>query len=296
MEVLGKKNIAAKLVPYLLVAPIVIWIIVTIFIPLLSIVRESFYNTGFVGTKGSYVGFDNYREALSSPAYWTAWRKSLIWVLGNGIAQTVLAFAIALLLNKPGRFKNWARTWMIIPWVIPTIVVTIFWQWIFNGSYGILNHALKSLHLIDKPVNLIGDNTWSLPITIFINTWHWFPFMAVIVLAGLSTISHEIYEAADVDGAGKWQQFWTITFPSLGPITFALGVVGTLWSFNIFDTIYILTKGGPAGATTTVPVFIYQQAFEAFQIGKASATSIITAAFLIVFVTVFIKISGPKED
>ncbi|MBW4084259.1 carbohydrate ABC transporter permease [Paenibacillus sp. S150] len=296
MEVLGKKNILGKLVPYLLVAPIVIWIAVTIFFPLFNVIKESFYNTGFVGTKGSYVGFDNYKEAITSSAYWGAWTKSLIWVLGNSIAQTLLAFAIALLLNKPSRFANWARTWMIIPWVIPTIVVGIFWQWIFNGSYGIFNHVLKSLNLIDKPINLIGDNTWSLPVTIFINTWHWFPFMAVIVLAGLSTISHEIYEAADVDGASKWQQFWKVTFPSLGPITFALGVVGTLWSFNIFDTIYILTGGGPAGATTTVPVFIYQQAFESFQIGKASATSIITAFFLIIFVSVFIKYSTPKED
>src|SRR5690606_36290393 len=103
-----------------------------------------------------------------------------------------------------------------------------------NGSYGIFNHVLQSLHLNDSPVNLLGDSFWALPIVIFINTWHWFPFMAVIVLAGLTTISEEIYEAADVDGANKWQQFWSITFPSLGKITFALGLVGTLCSFNIF--------------------------------------------------------------
>ncbi len=286
----------AKVLPYLLVAPIVIWIVVTIFIPLLSVFKESLYNTGFVGTQGSFVGLDNYASMLQSSTYWAAWGKSLIWVLGNGFSQTLLAFGIALMLNKATRFNNWARTWMIIPWVIPTIVVTIFWQWIFNGSYGIFNHVLMSLHLIEQPLNLIGHKTWSLPIIIFINTWHWFPFMAVIVLAGLSTISVEIYEAADVDGANKWQQFWTITFPSLGRITFALGLVGTLWSFNIFDTIYILTGGGPAGATTTVPVMIYQQAFESYRIGQASATSIITAAFLGVYAFFFIKYFAPKED
>jgi len=296
MDVLGKGKTFGKMLPYLLVGPIVIWIVVTIFIPLISVIKESFYSTGFIGTKGAYVGFDNYKTTLTSPAYWAAWRKSLLWVLGNGLAQTLLAFGIALLLNKASRFNNWARTWMIIPWVIPTIVVAIFWQWIFNGSYGIFNHALQSLHLIDKPINLLGHNTWSYPVVIFINTWHWFPFMAVIVLAGLSTIPHEIYEAADVDGANKWQQFWTITFPSLGKITFALGLVGTLWSFNIFDTIYILTGGGPAGATTTVPVMIYQQAFESFRIGQASATSIITAAFLSVFAFLFLKYAAPKED
>lgn len=296
METLGKEKRIGSILPYLLVAPIVIWIIVTIFIPLFSVFKESFYSTGLIGSKGEFVGFDNYETTLTSSAYWDSWKKSLIWVLGNGLVQTLLAFGIALLLNKASRFTNWARTWMIIPWIIPTIVVTIFWQWIFNGSYGILNHLLQTLNIIDKPINLIGDNSWSLPIVIFINTWHWFPFMAVIILAGLSTISHEMYEAADVDGANKWQQFWSITFPSLGKITFALGLVGTLWSFNIFDTIYILTGGGPAGATTTIPVMIYQQAFESFSIGRASATSIITAGVLIVYAFFFIKYLAPKED
>jgi len=295
MEAIGKGKTFSKLLPYILVAPIVIWIVVMIIIPVISVIKESFYNTGFIGTEGTFVGLDNYRSAIQSSAYWDAWGRSLKWVLGNGISQTLLAFGIALLLNRSSRINNWARTWMIIPWVIPTIVVAIFWQWIFNGSYGIFNKLLLSLHLIDKPLNLIGDNTWSFPIVIFINTWHWFPFMAVIVLAGLSTISHEVYEAANVDGASKWQQFWKITFPSLGKITFALGLVGTLWSFNIFDTIYILTGGGPAGATTTVPVLIYQQAFESFSIGQASATSILTALFLIVFAYFFIKYTAPKD-
>jgi len=293
---LGKGKKFNKLLPYLLVAPIVIWILVTIFVPLISVIKESFYSTGFIGTKGTFVGLDQYKAALTSSAYWTAWKKSLIWVLGNGLTQTVLAFSVALLLNKASRMTNFARNWMIIPWIIPTIVVAIFWQWIFNGSYGIFNHVLQSLHLIDKPINLLGDSFWSFPIVIFINTWHWFPFMAVIVLAGLSTISQDIYEAADVDGANKWQQFWRITFPSLGKITFALGLVGTLWSFNIFDTIYILTGGGPAGASTTVPVMIYQQAFEQFKIGQASATSIITAIFLSIFAFFFLKFAGPKEE
>ncbi len=296
MEVLGKWRIIGKILPYLLVAPIVLWIILTIFVPLLSVLKESFYNTGFVGTKGSYVGLDNYAKTLTSKDYWNAWGKSLIWLVGNAVAQSLLAFGVALLVNKKTKLSNFARNWMIIPWIIPTIVVAIFWQWIFNGSYGIFNHVLQSLHLIDSPVNLLGDSFWALPIVIFINTWHWFPFMAVIVLAGLTTISEEIYEAADVDGANKWQQFWSITFPSLGKITFALGLVGTLWSFNIFDTIYILTSGGPAGATTTVPVFIYQQAFESYSMGQASATSIITAAFLIVFAYYFIKYLAPNEE
>jgi multiple sugar transport system permease protein len=291
----NKKKWAAFL-PYILISPIVLWIVVTIFLPLTNVIKESFFNTGFVGTEGSFVGLTNYVEVLASSDYWTAWGKSLIWVIGNGFCQTLLAFAIALYLNRQGKIAQWARTWMIIPWVIPTIVVAIFWQWIFNGSYGILNQVLLSIGLIDKPINLLGDPLLSLPIIIFINAWHWFPFMAVIILAGLSIIPDDLYEASGVDGANKWQQFWSITFPSLGPIMFALGLVGTLWTFNIFDIIYILTEGGPAGVTTTVPVYIYQQAFDSYQLGKASAISVITAIFLLIFVSLFIKFAAPKED
>jgi len=242
VDALEKGKLFNRLLPYLLVAPIVTWLVFTIIIPLFSVVRESFYNTGFVGTKGAFVGFENYRDTIFSSLYWSTWGKSLIWVLVNAILQSILAFGIALLLNKKSRFGDFARTWMIIPWVIPTIVVVIMWQWIFNGSYGIFNHLLKSLHIIDQPINLIGHSFWSFPTVMFINTWHWFPFMAVIVIAGMSTISEEIYEAADMDGANAWQKFWRITFPSLGKVTFALGLVGTLWSFNIFDTIYFLTR------------------------------------------------------
>lgn len=282
--------------PYLLVLPITAWIVVTIFVPLFQVVKESFYNTGFIGTNGSFVGLDNYKTLIFSSEYWNKWGKSLLWVLGNGLLQTVLAFSIALLLNGSGKIRQWLRTWVIIPWVIPTIVVCIFWQWIFNGSYGILNDILMSLGWIDKSINLLGDPFWSLPTLIFINTWHWFPFMTVIVLAGLTIISHEMYEASSIDGANKWQQFWKITFPQLNPILFALGLVGTLWSFNIFDLIHILTSGGPAGATTTVPVYIYQMAFQSFQLGKASAASVITSLLLLVFATVFIKFASPKEE
>jgi multiple sugar transport system permease protein len=284
------------LLPYLLISPIVLWIVITIFVPLSTVIKESFYNTGFVGTEGEFIGFQNYIEVLTSGVYWGSWTKSLIWVIGNSLTQGILAFAIALFLNNKRKVSKMARTWMVIPWIIPTIVVAIFWQWIFNSSYGILSHLLLSAGVIDQPLNLLGDPTWALPTIIFINSWHWFPFLAVIILAGLAGIPEELYEASAVDGASKWQQFWNITFPSLQHITFALGLVGTLWMFNIFDIIYTLTEGGPAGSTTTVPVQIYQQAFESYELGNASAMSVVTAILMLIFAVVFIKFAAPKDE
>lgn len=291
-----KKRDKAQLLPYLLVGPLIIWIIVTVFIPLISVVKESFFNTGFVGTKGDFVGMQNYIEVVKSSNYWSAWGKSLIWILGLMVIQTLFAFAIALLLNKSTRISNIARTWMIIPWIIPTIVVAIFWQWILNSSYGILNHLLISIGLIDKSINFIGDSTWSIYVVIFINAWHWFPFLTIILLAGLAGIPKELYEASSVDGANKIQEFFYITIPSLKNTTFVLGLVGTLWMFNIFDIIQSLTEGGPANATTTVPVLIYQQAFENYRLGSASAISVITAIILILFAVLFVKFASPKDE
>ncbi len=131
---------------------------------------------------------------------------------------------------------------------------------------------------------------------ILINVWHWFPFTAIIILAGLGTIPNELYESAAVEGANAVQTFFKITLPSLQNITFTLGVVGTLWCFNIFDMIWPLTSGGPLNITTTVPVYIYRGAFQKFKIGRTSAASVVTAALLLVLAVVLIRATRPKDD
>jgi len=294
-ELVKLKNSLKTIAPYLYIGPLVLWIVITVFIPLFSVIKTSFYDVGLVGTEGDFIGLNNYIEALSSKNFWSAWGRSIFWVLGNMIIQSFLAFSVALLLNNNKRISRIARTWMIIPWIIPTIVVAIFWQWILNGSYGVLNHILIGIGIISEPINLIGNSSWSLPIIIFINSWHWFPFLSIILLAGLSGIPNELYEASSVDGASKWRQFWSITLPSLNHTTFALGLVGTLWMFDIFDLIDSLTEGGPSGATTTIPIYIYQRAFEHYSLGSASAMSVIAAIFLILFAVLFVKFAAPRD-
>ena len=281
--------------PYLLIAPLGIWLIATLFIPVINVIIESFKDTTYVGTKGQIVGLKNYVNVLKDAAYWKALGKSLQWIVGCTILQTILGFATALLLKGNKRIQKIAKNWMIIPWVIPTIVVGIMWQWIFNGSYGILNKVLMNLDIISKPLNFIGGkgSMWTL---IFINVWHWFPFTAVILLAGLATIPKELYESASVDGASGIRKFFYITLPGLRNVTFALGVVGTLWAFNIFDIIWTLTSGGPLDSTTTVPIYIYRGAFKSFKIGRTSAASVITSILLLIFAIVMVKVTKPKEE
>lgn len=290
-----RRKSRVSILPYLLIAPLAIWILLTVIVPVIDIIRDSFLNTTYVGTQGDFIGFKNYKSVLTDANYWQAWLKSLHWLIGCTVIQTILGFGTALLLNGKGRFRSIARVWTVIPWVIPTIVVSIMWQWIFNSSYGILNYVLRSLGLISQSVNFLGGSTamWTL---ILINVWHWFPFTAIIILAGLSTIDGSLYESADVDGANGLQKFRYITFPSLSNVTFALGVVGTLWCFNIFDIIYITTEGGPLGLTTTAPVYIYREAFKNYNISRSSAASIVTALLLMVVTAILVLLTRPKND
>ncbi|MCL2033677.1 MAG: sugar ABC transporter permease [Oscillospiraceae bacterium] len=282
--------------PYILVAPLMIWLIATILIPVVTVVYESVTSATFVGTVGDFVGFKNYVSVLKDPHYWAAWRNSIGWIVGCTILQTILGFSLALLLNSStGRLGQFARTWSIVAWITPTVVVSLIWRWIFNGSYGIFNAFLMTIGVISEPLSLLGHPNTALMTAIFINVWRWFAFTAVILLAGLSTIPKELYESASVDGAGIMQKFFSITMPSLQNVTFALVIVGTLWCFNIFDQIWLLTLGGPLNATTTVPVYLYRGAFESFQIGRTAAASVITALLLLLLAAGLIKLTQPKD-
>ena len=288
-----KKNIT--LLPYLLIAPLLLWLIVTVFIPVVNVFIESLKDTTYVGSAGDFIGVKHYISVLQDGNYWKAWLKSLQWLIGCIVIQTVLGFGVALLLNGHGRIRQIARTWTIVPWIIPTIVVSIMWQWIFNSSYGILNELLQKIGVISEGINFFNGQVamWTL---IVINVWHWFPFTTIIILSGLATISETLYESAEMDGASRWQRFRYITMPGLSKITFALAVIGTLWCFNVFDIIYLTTEGGPLNLTTTVPVYIYREAFKNYEIGRSSAVSVITAVMLFVLELVLAKISKPAED
>ena len=282
-----------KVLGIVLVAPLVLLMVLVIGFPLLNTVILSLQDQEVVGTPSSFVGIDTYREVLGDSALWQAMRRSVVWLLGNLVVQTVLAFATALLLTRVGRWSRAARTWVLLPWVIPTVAVAVIWQWLTNSSYGIV---AKILGLVGVDgVQFFADPQWAMPTLIVMNSWHWFPLGAVIVYGAMQTIPEEVYEAAKVDGANAWHRFWRITMPLLQPVLFALGLVGTLWSFNIVDSIYLVTRGGPAGATTTAPVLIYDTAFKAFRASEAAAMSVAAIVLLGVLAWLYIRLAKPEE-
>lgn len=283
---------------YLLVGPLVVWLLITIAVPLLYSFYLSLTDAGIIGTEASFSGLENYATVLGESEFRSAFGRSLVWAIGGAALQTVLAFATALILNQAFKGRRFARTWIILSWIIPTIVIAILWRWMLNAGYGVVNFIVTTLGVADTPVDFLGSPEWALPTVMMINAWRWFPFLALLILAGLQNIPGDVYEAAKVDGATATQRFFRITLPLLQPVLYVVGLIGTLWAFNIFDVIWLLTQGGPSGSTQTVPVLIYERAFSGFAMGEASAISVLLCAFLMFFSLLYIRFvpSGETES
>jgi multiple sugar transport system permease protein len=278
------------------VGPLVLWLVITIMIPLLYAIYVGFTDAGIIGTEADFIGVENYATAFGDAEFRSAFGRSLIWAVGGAVVQTVLAFATALALNQAFRGRRFARTWIILSWIIPTIVIAILWRWMLNASYGVVNFFVTTLGISDAPIDFLGSPKWALPTVIMINAWRWFPFLALLILAGLQSIPAELYEAAKVDGANATQRFFSITMPQLQPVLYVVGLIGTLWAFQIFDVIWLLTQGGPSRATQTLPVLIYDRAFNGFAMGEASAISVVLCAFLLIFSVLYIKFVPAGES
>ncbi|MCX5512726.1 sugar ABC transporter permease [Kaistia algarum] len=279
---------------YLLAAPLGL-LAATLILPIVSAVNISLHDIRVIGSDGPFSGADNYVAILSDAVFWRSLGNSVVWVLGNSLVQTVLALTAALVLNQKFPGVKIARIWIILTWIIPTVVVVIIWRWLLSPSGGMINPLLIQLGIIDRPVGFFANGPMAFSTLIAINSWRWFPFVAVMLLAALQRIPGDLYEAAAVDGAGPLRRFREITWPLLQPTLLVLTVMGTLLSFNVFDVIWLLTAGGPAGATQTLPVLIYETAFKAYRMGEAAAMSVIASLLMIGLALALLKMLAPKE-
>ncbi len=268
---------------FLFVSPALLFLLAVLGWPLVQAVILSFQDVGVIGSEGHFIGLDNYAAVLGGGGFWYAFGRSIVWVLGNAIVQTALALATALILNQKFPGVKIARTWVILTWIVPTVVVVIIWRWLLSTSGGMINPLLVQAGIVERPVGFFSGRDSAMASLVLINSWRWFPFTALMMLAGLTRIPGDLYEAARIDGAGTWQRFKRITWPLLQPTLMVLGVVGTLLSFNVFDVIWLLTAGGPSGGTQTLPVLIYETAFKGYRLNEAATISVLTSILLMGF-------------
>jgi len=229
-------------------------------------------------TAPKQVGLANYAALLADPDFWNALKVTVFYVLWNIPLQTVLAVIVALVMQAAPR-SNLLRGIVLLPWLMPNVVVAMLWMWILDPTVGLINVAVRALGGPLLP--FLSSPGMALPTIAGINIWRYLGYTALLVFAGLQTIPTEIYEAARIDGAGDRQTFWRITLPLLRPVLAFVVVTSVLGSFQIFDTVAVTTKGGPINATKVFNFMIYQQAFERFRMGYATAVSMVLFLILV---------------
>lgn len=281
---------------FVLVAPALLFLAATLGWPLVQAVQLSLQDVRVIGAPGAFVGLDNYSRVLSNPSFWNATWLSVVWVVANAVLQTVLALAVALVLNEKFPGVRVARTWVILTWIVPTVVVVVIWRWLFSTSGGMINPLLIQAGIVERPVGFFATPWTAMATLVFINSWRWFPFIALMMLAGLTRIPDDLYEAARIDGANAWQRFKRITWPLLAPTLGVLAVIGTLLSFNVFDIIWLLTSGGPAGGSRTLPVLIYETAFKGYRLSEAATVSVLATLLLMAFAVVATRALDRGDD
>lgn len=266
---------------WLFVMPAIIVVGLLFVYPFLSSIYFSFTTKNLLSPNYQFVGLENYRKVLADPDFWNSFFNSLKWTFFSLVGQVLVGFILALAIHRIKRFKGLYRTLLIIPWAFPTIVIAFSWQWILNGVYGYLPNLIVKLGLMNNPPAFFTDSTWAFVCLVGINIWFGAPLIMVNVLSALQTVPQEQFEAARIDGASSWQVFRFITLPHIRVVIGLLVVLRTIWIFNNFDIVYLLTGGGPSNGTTTLPIFAYNLGWGTQLLGRSSAVTVLLFLFLL---------------
>ncbi len=280
----------------LLIAPTVLVFCAVIVYPLVSAIYLSFFRIFTPTLQGGFVGLDNYTTLLSRGEFWVSLKNNLIWTVGTLTLQIVFGVGMALVLHQNIWFRSLARSLILFPYFISTVVAVLVWRWLFNDLYGIMNHLLMMAGLIDMPIDYLGTMPNAMVSVILVGAWKYFPFVVIAVLARLQTIPDALYEAARIDGAGPIARFFDVTLPQLRDVLVVIIMLRAIWDFKEFDLIYLLTGGGPVISTQTLPLLVYKEAFALNQMGMASAYAVVMMAIMLVFMIVYIRRTREKGE
>ncbi|ABN43539.1 Inner membrane ABC transporter permease protein YcjO [Streptococcus sanguinis] len=284
-----------NLTRWIFVLPAVIIVGLLFVYPFFSSIFYSFTNKNLIMPNYRFVGLDNYKAVLSDPNFFSAFFNSIKWTVLSLAGQVIIGFVLALALHRVRRFKKLYRTLLIVPWAFPTIVIAFSWQWILNGVYGYLPNIIVKLGLMEHAPAFLTDSTWAFICLVFINIWFGAPMIMVNVLSALQTVPQEQFEAAKIDGATSWQVFRHITFPHIKVVVGLLVVLRTVWIFNNFDIIYLITGGGPSNATMTLPIFAYNLGWGTKLLGRASAVTVLLFIFLLTVCFIYFSVISKWE-
>ena len=227
-----------------------------------------------VGNTGKFVGIDNFKKAWLDSIFQSAFWNTCFYTFWATVFKLTLGMWLALLLNRHFRFKRMIRAWMLLPFIIPTVLSTFAWRWMFDPTFSVINWTLYHAGWITDRIPFLSDGDWAMWCAIVVNTWRGTPFFAITLLAGLQTINPDLHEAAALDGANAWNRFWHVTWPLLLPVTLVVVVFSVIQTFSDFQLIYVLTGGGPANSTHLVATYAYQIGVASGLLGEGAAISL----------------------
>ena len=245
---------------------------------------------------GAFVGLDNFRAIAESSVTAIAAINTVYFVAISIVGQVVLGTAAGILLNRRFRGRGVVRSLTLIPWVVPSIVAATTWFWMLHSEFGIVNEVLTASGIVSQPVGWLTNGSTVMPAMIVINIWKLFPFVAVMVLAGLQTVPEELYESARIDGASFLDEVRYIMLPQLRPVLLTVMLLLTIWGLNAVTVIYTITRGGPANRTLITPIQILRHAFEALEVNQAAALSAMYFAVSLIVVAIYIRVAATRDD
>ncbi len=274
---------------YALLTPAVLFFVIFMFYPIIYVIMMSLYQTNRLGILMNFTGLDNFIRVMQQETFWAVTGRSFVWTILAVIVKTVLGMIIALCLNVEFLGRKTARMLFIIPWASSVPISSMLWRWVYDHEFGLLNQTLISLGITQNPPVWLGTPIWAFISCIWVDIWIGIPFMALVFLAGMQSVSKDLYESASVDGVNAAGKFFYITLPSIKQIIFIATLLSSLWTFNDFNTIYILTRGGPAGSTDILITAIYKSGFEWLRFSDAAVMAVVTFIILMVFSLFYAK-------
>ena len=277
---------------YILLLPAILVIVTVVIYPFfyafnLAFTNTNMYNINSPDKTPQYNAGANFAEIFSDPQFYVILGRTVLWTVINVVCHVSLGMGLAILLNRNLKIRALYRTLLVLPWAIPQVIVAMMWRNEFNTQSGSINLILQSIGL--PAVSWLTNPFWAFVAVCIVNIWLGIPFMMIIILGGLQSISPEYYEAAQLDGATAWQQFRRITIPFLKPVLTPAIVLGTVWTFNNLNIIYLITQGGPNNGTQILVTYVYRAAFDYYRYGYSAAFSVIIFLILLVFSLFYIR-------
>ena len=278
---------------WLLITPAALFMFLIVGWPLLETIRLSFTNAGLGGEQ--YIGWENYEKLLNNRKYPGIVGRTFYWMFLSVLLKMVIGTAGALLLNAKIRGKAAFRVMVMPPWIVPMAIGCIGWLWLYNGHFGILAGVLMRLGIIDGPFEFLAYKSSAFYSAVVTDVWIGTPMIAIFILAAMQSVPDDLYEAAYVDGASRWYRFRRITIPQIMPVIVTMSLISAIWTFNSFEIIWILTEGGPRGATTTMIIDTYKMAIANYKFGYGATRALMVvlslAAFSLLYLILLNKIN-----